>query len=84
MNIGRGPSDWAATALAAHRPCPWFAYRLDDRTACVFEEQPAELDLNIQRLFSRIEHPIETISGIHLRSSGLDTAELHNARLAQT
>ncbi len=45
-----------------------------------FEKQLAELDLHIQRLFSRMEHPIKTIPGIGSITGPLIAAELGDLR----
>jgi transposase len=45
-----------------------------------FENQLAELDLHIQRLFSRMEHPIKTIPGIGSITGPLIAAELGDLR----
>jgi transposase len=45
-----------------------------------FEKQLAELDLHIQRLFSRLEHPIKTIPGIGSITGPLIAAELGDLR----
>lgn len=45
-----------------------------------FEKQLAQLDLHIQRLFSRLEHPIKTIPGIGSITGPLIAAELGDLR----
>lgn len=45
-----------------------------------FENQLAELDVHIQRLFSRMQHPIKTIPGIGSITGPLIAAELGDLR----
>ena len=45
-----------------------------------FEEQLAELDVHIQKLFERMEHPIKSIPGIGSITGPLIAAELGDLR----
>ena len=72
----------AKQSLSANREDP--ALNLLIRTMIAqlefFEKQLAQLDLHIQRLFSRLEHPIKTIPGIGSITGPLIAAELGDLR----
>ena len=72
----------AKQSLAARRQDPALDLLIRTMIAQLefFEKQLAELDLHIQRLFSRMEHPIKTIPGIGSITGPLIAAELGDLR----
>jgi transposase len=74
--------DSAKQSLAAHREDPALDLLIRTMIAQLefFESQLAELDLHIQRVFSRMEHPIKTIPGMGSITAPLIAAELGDLR----
>ena len=74
--------DCAKKSLSASRKDPALDLLIRTMIAQLefFEEQLAELDVHIQRLFSRMEHPIKSIAGIGSITGPLIAAELGDLR----
>jgi len=72
----------AKRSLAVHRQDPALDLLIRPMIAQLefFEKQRAELDAHIERLFSRMEHPIKTIPGIGSITGPLIAAELGDLR----